>query len=144
MRGSAKIVASALALATGILLFDAKASAGEFKNLTAIPNASCVNVHSSPLNVNSAMAMEVFEFTAPAADGYRCCIQQNSTGRGLFVRLIGLTGSPLASALTAINGGGCTGFINLGAPFAFQCTVASGAGAPIVANGHYILGACRQ
>jgi hypothetical protein len=71
------------------------------------------------------MAMEVFEFTAP---GYRCCIQQNSTGQGLFVRLIGLTGSPLASALTAVNGGGCTGFINLGAPFAFQCTVAREAG----------------
>src|ERR1700731_411625 len=103
MHGSAKIVASALALATGILLVDAKASAGEFKNVTAIPSGGCVNVHSSPLNVNSAMGMEVFEFQTAAVGGYRCCIQQNSTGRGLFVRLIGLTGSPLGSFTTPVH-----------------------------------------
>jgi predicted small integral membrane protein len=90
------------------------------------------------------MAMEVFEFVSPAVDTYRCCIQSNTTGQDLFVRLIGLTGVQLAAIQTGVNGNGCTAFIGLGAGFAFQCTVASGAGSPVGAAAHYVLGACRQ
>jgi hypothetical protein len=134
----------ALALATGITL-PGEALAGQYKDLHgAIPNAGCISAHSSPRNVSSAMAMEVYEFITPAADAYRCCITSNTTGQDLFVRLIGLTGAQLGVFQTAVNGVGCTAFINLGAGFAFQCTVASGAGSPVNATAHSILAACRQ
>src|SRR5262245_54967814 len=72
MHKSTKIVTSALvALTSGLFLCNPKASAGEFKNIhTAIPDAACVNVHSSPTNVNSTMGMETFEFINPVADAY--------------------------------------------------------------------------
>jgi hypothetical protein len=128
-----------------VLLWGTGAMAGEYKNLHgSIPNAGCISAHSSPRNVSSAMAMEVYEFVTPVADTYRCCIQSNTTGQDLFVRLIGLTGSQLAFFQTAVNSTGCTPFVGLGAGFAFQCTVASGAGSPVGGAAHYILGACRQ
>jgi hypothetical protein len=118
--------------------------AGQFKNLHGgIANGSCNSAHSSPKNVSSAMAMEVFEFVTPVADSYRCCILSNATGQDLFVRLIGLTGAELAFFNTAVNGTGCTPFIGLGAGFAFHCTVATGAGNPVGAAAHYSVGACR-
>jgi hypothetical protein len=132
-----------IALATG-LLWGGGATAGQFKNLHgSIPDNGCNSAHSSPKNVSSAMAMEVYEFVTPVADSYRCCILSNTTGQDLFVRLIGLTGSPLQSFQTAVNGTGCTPLNALGAGFAFQCTVASGAGSPVSATAHYSVGACR-
>jgi len=137
------LVVMAIALAT-ILVWSGGAMAGQFKNLHgSIANGACNSAHSSPKNVSSAMAMEVFEFVTPVQDNYRCCIQSNSTGQDLFVRLIGLTGSPLASFQTAVNGTGCTPFTLLGAGFAFHCTVATGAFSPVGAGAHYVLGACR-
>ena len=134
----------AIALAT-VLLGAGGAMAGDFQNLHGnIPNPGCISAHSSPRNVSTAMAMATYEFVSPAADNYRCCISSNTSGQDLFVRLIGLTGSPLASFQTAVNGTGCTPFVGLGGGFAFQCTVASGAGSPVGGAAHYILGACRQ
>lgn len=89
------------------------------------------------------MQMEVFEWVTSGADSHRCCIFNNNTGQDLFLRLIGLTGSPLVSFQTAVNGTGCTPFIGLGGGFAFQCTVSSGAGSPVVLGGFYRVGACR-
>jgi len=137
------LLALTIALAT-VLLWGGGAMAGQFKNLHgSIPDGGCNSAHSSPKNVSSAMAMEVFEFVTPVQDSYRCCILQNSTNQDLFVRLIGLTGSPVQSFQTAVNGTGCTPFNVLGAGFAFQCIVASGAGSPVSLTAHYIVGACR-
>ena len=134
----------AIALST-VLLGAGGAMAGSYKDLHGtIPNAGCISAHSSPRNVSTAMAMEIYEFVSPAADNYRCCISSNTTGQDLFVRLIGLTGVQLGSFQTAVNQGGCTPFVGLGGGFAFQCTVASGAGSPVSGAAHYVLGACRQ
>jgi len=139
-----KFVALTLAV-TAMLPWSGAAMAGQFKNIhTTIPGGGCVSAHSSPENVNSAMAMEVFEFVTPAVASYRCCISNNTTGQDLFVRLIGLTGAQLALFQTPVNGTGCTASIGLGSPFAFQCTVASGAGSPVGAGAHYVLDVCRQ
>jgi hypothetical protein len=89
------------------------------------------------------MEMDVYEFQTPAADSYRCCINGNTTGQDLFVRLIGLTGSPLASFTTPVNGTGCTAYTSLGGGYVFQCTVASGAASP-VNGGNYLVCAQRQ
>jgi len=133
-----------ITLAT-LLLWGAGAIAGQYKNFPdSIPDAACSVAHSSPRNVSSAMEMEVYEWVSPAGDSYQCCINQNNTGQDLFVRLIGLTGTVLESFQTPVNGTGCTPFVGLGAGFAFQCTVASGAGSPVVVPSHYKIGICRQ
>ncbi len=125
-----------------VLFSGAGAIAGQYKDLHGdIPAGGCISALSNPRNVSSAMAMEVYEFVTPAIDSYQCCIKANTTGQDLFVRLIGLTGAPLDSFETAPNGLGCTAFVALGSGFAFQCTVASGAGLPV--GGKYKVAACR-
>lgn len=66
----------------------------------------------------------------------------NTTGQDLTVRLIGLTGAPLATCVTPVNGVCSTPFVGLGGGFLFQCTVSSGAGSP-VNGGFYRLGVQR-
>lgn len=119
--------------------------AGDFHRLVGpIANGGGTNcTWTTPKNASTAMEMDVFEFGTPAIDGYRCSITGNTTGQDLTVRLIGLTGLPLASFTTAVNGVGSTPYVVLGSPFLFQCTVSSGAGSP-VNGGNYRVCAQRQ
>jgi hypothetical protein len=145
MRRSSTAGWAAGVVTLAIMLWSTGAMAGQFKNLHGVlANPGCISAHSSPRNVSSAMGIEIYEFVTPATDFYRCCITSNATGQDLFVRLMGLTGLPLASFQTAVNGGGCTANINLLGSFAFQCTVSSGSGAPVSPVAHYVFAACRQ
>jgi hypothetical protein len=147
MRRSSAAGLIAVVITLVMMLWSTAALAGQYKDMHGIPaNAACMFAHSSPRNISTAMAMEVYEFvTAPGViDGYRCCITSNATGQDLFVRLINLVGVPAASFQTAVNGIGCTAFVNLNPSLAFQCTVASGQNSPVLASAHYTLGVCRQ
>jgi hypothetical protein len=134
-----------LTIVTMMLAFSTDGMAGSFKEISTVglANGGTRSAHSSPFNVSSAMQIEVFEFVTNAQDGWRCCINANTTGQDLFVRLFGLTGVQLASFQTAVNGTGCTPFVGLGSGFAFQCTVATGAGSPVNAGAHYVIGVQR-
>jgi len=129
----------------GSALLASAAMAGDFHRLVGViadgGGANCT--YTTPKNTSSAMEMAVFEFQTPAADSYRCYVTSNTTGQDLIVRLIGLTGSPLASVTTPVNGAGATPYIGLGGVFLFQCTVSSGAGSP-VNGGYYRICAQRQ
>ena len=71
-----RFLALTLAVVT-VLLWTDGAMAGQFKNIhTPLPANGCVSAHSSPHNVNSTMAMEVFEFVTPVQTNYRCCISR--------------------------------------------------------------------
>jgi hypothetical protein len=139
-----------LAATLGLLGALSAAQAGQFKNVqTNSLNASaCVTVHSSPQNQgnagSAAMQMENYEFIPPAAGNYKCCIGTNATNRPLTVRLITMSGASPSAATTGINLGGCTTFVSLPFPYAYQCTVSTGPNLPVAANGHYTLQICRQ
>jgi hypothetical protein len=143
IRHSASAIVAAALL--GGLSASEGAVAGQFKFMQQpVPNASCVYAYVTPTNQSTAMTMGVFEFVTPAADNYRCCITANSTGQDLYVNMLGLTGVPLGSFQTPVNGGGCTPFRCLGAGFAFQCKVASGPGSAATPNSVYRFAVCRQ
>lgn len=145
MKPSLKLAIPALAGLCAALLGNGEAAAGQFKTLSSpVPNASCVFMYSTPTNQSTAMGMEIYEFVTPAADNYRCCITANTTGQDLVVRVLGLTGAPLASAITPVNGTICTPYVGLTAPFAFQCNVSGGGGSPVLANSYYRIAVCRQ
>lgn len=131
-------------LAVGLAL-SGNATAGDFHRLVGtIANAGGTNcTWTTPKNTSTAMEMDVFEFQTPATDSYRCCITSNGTGQDLTVRLIGLTGAPLQSVTTAVNGAACTAYNALAGGFLFECKVASGAGSP-VNGGNYRICAQRQ
>jgi hypothetical protein len=134
-----------VAAVVAVLAFSEDVAAGQFKRMVgSLPNAGSFSAHASPRNTSTAMELDVYEFQTPAADAYRCGVTQNSTGQDLFVRLIGLTGTVLASCQTAVNGVCVTPFIGLGAGFVFQCTVSSGAGSPVTATAHYTFTVTRQ
>lgn len=142
-------MALVIIVAAGLLalpLFAGDANAGQFKRLvgTIADFGGQIVAHASPLNTSTAMEMDVYEFTTPAADSYRCRIIGNTTGQDLTVRLIGLTGSPLASCTTPVNGPCDTPYTALGGGFLFQCTVSSGAGSPVAAGAHYVITVQRQ
>ena len=137
-------ISAAAGLCAATFLSDG-AMAGQFKYVhTPIPNANCVFMYSTPTNQSTAMGMEIYEFTTPAADNYRCCITANTTGQDLVIRLLGLTGAPAANGFTPVNGTGCTPYAGLGAPLPFQCSVSGGGGSPVVANSYYRIAICRQ
>ena len=140
---SSSFVAAAI-VAAGTTI-GGSAIAGDFHRLVGgIADAGGTNcTWTTPKNTSTAMEMDVFEFQTPAADSYRCSITSNGTGQDLTVRLIGLTGAPLATFVTAVNGVGATPYVALGGGFLFQCKVASGAGSP-VNGGNYRICAQRQ
>ncbi len=132
------------ALVTLGVSFLGTAEAGQFKRLTGsnlLANGGFLQVYATPLNTGTAMEMDVYEFQS-VADSWRCFISANTTGQDLTVRLIGLTGAPLATCVTPVNGACFTPFVGLGGGFLFQCTVSSGAGSP-VNGGFYRLGVQR-
>lgn len=128
-----------------VLALSGNVGAGDFHRLVGgIPDGGGTNcTWTTPKNTSTAMEMDVYEFQTPVSDSYRCCINSNATGQDLYVRLIGLTGSPLVSFTTPVNGTGCTAYTGLGGGFVFQCTVASGASSP-VNGGNYRVCAQRQ
>jgi hypothetical protein len=136
-----------VALFTLGVSFLGTAEAGQFKRLTGsnlLPNGGSIQVYASPLNTNTAMEMDVYEFqTTAVADSWRCFVNANNTGRNLIVRLIGLTGAPVASCVTPVNRTCGTPFVGLGPNFLFQCTVSSGAGSPVVRGSVYRVGVQR-
>jgi len=136
-----------VALFTLGVSFLGTAEAGQFKRLTGSnlrPNGGSIQVYASPLNTNTAMEIDVYEFqTTAVADAWRCFVNANNTGQDLTVRLIGLTGAPLATCVTPVNGSCFTPFVNLGAGFLFQCTVSSGAGSPVLRGSVYRVGVQR-
>jgi hypothetical protein len=120
------------------------AEAGQFKRLTGsnlLADGGILQVYATPLNTASAMEIDVYEFQT-VADSWSCRVTANTTGQDLVVRLIGLTGAPIATCVTPVNGTCATPAIALGGGFLFQCTVASGAGSP-VNGGFYRLGVQR-
>lgn len=132
------ILALTTILATGLAL-SRDATAGSFKVVSTLglANGGARFAWSSPFNVSSAMEIEVYEWVTNATDGWRCGISSNSTGQDLQVRLIGLTGTVLASCVTPVNGTCGTPFVGLGFGFAFHCTVSSGAGSPVILGSNY-------
>ena len=136
--------------ALGMLVAASAAQAGQFKNVqtNSVNNNACVTVHSSPQNEGNAgtasMQMEIYEFIPPAADNYKCCIGTNSTNRALTVRVITMSGASPSGATTGINLGGCTTFVSMPFPYAYQCTVSAGPGMPVAPNSEYTLKICRQ
>jgi hypothetical protein len=139
------------AAAFGLLATSPAAQAGQFKNVNidSISNPGCVTVHSSPQNqgpaLTAVMEIETFEFTTPAADGYKCCIISNATNQKLIVRLMNLSATPVSNAITpVVNGTACTGFVGLNSAFAYQCTVSGLVNSPVAPNAHYVLNICRQ
>jgi hypothetical protein len=138
---------------TALGLFSAASAvqAGQFKNVqtNSLASGACVTMHSSPQNQGpvsgAAMGIETFEFLPPANGNYRCCANQNTTGQKLFVRLMDLTSGPASSMQSAtINGNACTGYVNLTAGYAYQCTVATDFNAPVTPTAHYAFKVCRQ
>ena len=140
---------TALVVATSAFLagfaYSGSTVAGDFHRLVEpVANGGGLEcTWSTPQNTGSAMEMAAYEFTTPAADSYRCRITSNSTGQDLTLRLIGLTGSPIVSVTTPVNGTGLTSYVSLGGGYTFQCTVASGAGSP-VSGGNYRVCVQRQ
>lgn len=133
------------ALFTFGVSFLGTAEAGQFKRLTGsnlLPNGGSIQALGSPLNTGPAMEMDVYEFQS-VADSWRCFVNANTTGQDLTVRLIGLTGAPLATCVTPVNGTCATPFVALGGGFLFQCTVSSGAGSPVLPNSFYRVGVQR-
>lgn len=139
-----RLLTTAMMIVGGIMVLGT-AVAGDFHRLVGtINNGGGTNcTWTTPKNTSTAMEMAVFEFQTPAADNYRCYITSNGTGQDLTVRLIGLTGGPLATVVTPVNGVGATAYTSLGAGYLFQCTVASGAGSS-VNGGNYQICAQRQ
>ena len=123
------------------------AEAGHFQKLTGsnlLVNGGSIQVYGSPLNTNSAMEIDIYEFqTTPVEDKWRCFVNVNNTGRNLIVRLIGLTGAPLASCATPVNGTCATPFVSLAGGFLLQCTVSSGARSPVLRGSVYRVGVQR-
>lgn len=141
---ASKLLTTIMFLTTGLVL-STNALAGDFHRLVgSIANGGgLICTSTTPRNANTAMEIDVFEFQTPAADNYRCRITTNNTGQDLIIRLIGLTGSTLATSTTPINGAGQTAYTLLGANYLYQCTVASGAGSA-VNGGDYRICVQRQ
>ena len=136
-----------VALFTLGVSFLGTAEAGQFKRLTGSnlrPNGGSIQVYASPLNTNTAMEIDVYEFqTTAVQDSWRCFVNANSTGRALNVRMIGLNGIVIASCTTPVNGTCGTPFVGLGANFLYQCTVSTSAGAPVRPGSVYRVGVQR-
>jgi hypothetical protein len=142
---------SIVPLGLAVAILAGPADAGQFKRLSAtatlVPGAQ-VQVFGSPQNQGAAMEMDVYEFlsagTAATLTGYRCRILSNSTGQTLNLRLIGVNGSVISSCAATSPGFCDLPFSSLVGNLLFQCTVATGNGAPVIPSRFYSLAVQRQ
>ena len=140
------ILALTTLLATG-LVWNGEVIAGQFKRLTGsnlLGVGGSISAHASPRNQGTAMEMDVYEYqSAAVAANYRCSITQNSTGRALRLRRIGVDGSITATCITAINGVCSLPLVAHAANLLFQCTVATASSQPVSATAHYTIAVQR-
>jgi len=130
-----------------VLTSSSESQAGNYTELeqTATLGAGgSITVHRSPLNQGGAMEMDYTDFqTAAGAGSYRVTISQNSTGRALNLRLLGVNATIIGQCTTAVNGTCTTATLGLGGNLDFGTVVASQNGAPVSTGGHYSLSVIR-
>ena len=140
--------AVSLLCATGLVVASSSVSqAGNYTELeqtATLAAGGSVNVHRSPLNQGAAMEMDYTDFQTGAGGGsYRVTIAQNSTGRALNLRLLGVNATIIEQCTTAVNGTCTTATLGLGGNLDFGTVVASQNAAPVNTGGHYSLSVIR-